>query len=433
MGNIPNNKKRGFIMKNRIISCVLAVLMVVSMMTVLAVSSSAEVAGLKVVVGNAYGVAGETAMVDIYVVASDLGDYLKLRDWQFVFDGAKVTGTGNAYVTSDNDPKAFANTTTNTVGCSTNNGQYVIDKFAALAVGGSKIATIAFDVPAEANADIELTISEVTSLTFETAESGNNEAAKAEVVAGKIIPVDSLESNAPAYAGTGADYTIPSFYEGARVTKIAKGGKLSGTFGNVNVPATIASVAAAGLTGTYASFNVKNANLDKASLGALVEKVAEDGVIFYTKRADGTDTAFASLTDYIENDSTNEPEIANVLAQQIVVKENTITVLATIAAPDDEFNSIRLVVTNENGKVYEMTTKAVAGTVEGVASTSFETAEAQGITPVSGAYLAGLKLTNVPEAYHTLTVTVYATTLDGNGNEIVVCSDTQTFKNIAVV
>ena len=180
----------------KILSVLLAVLMIVGMASVFAISSAAvdEPQGLTIKLGTTTVEPGtEVAKVDLYISATALpANYERLRDWQFVFSGAQVD-TAHEYfpVPADANVYTFTNLTNNQVGATLAAGDYFGTAADLTAAGGVKIAEIAFKVPSTAkNGDtIEVTVSNVDALSFEdstlTPYAAKN--ANITIVPGKIV------------------------------------------------------------------------------------------------------------------------------------------------------------------------------------------------------------------------------------------------------
>lgn len=447
-------------MKKRILSFALAALMVVSVLSLLGLGSfAAESTGLKITVGNSYAQAGTTAYVDVFVSADSFaGNYNYLRAWQIRFtssnpgvqilpseaqNGYYVSG-GNVYGGSNVSLMGAFNTANS--GFNTGTNEQILSK------GGMKIASVAFEIPADATGEITIGITDqyfdpdsgrpVSTLLFEKVEgTSKNLFEEATYESGTITILDEeVGGVAPAKAGSGEKYTVG---EGKRVGSIARTGKLTGTFSTVIIPATVTSIMKAGLSScTTGSFVLKNTNLESSATNVFVD-IAFDALdngkdvpgIYYYKLANGLDTTEANLNSYI-NESGGAGDIVPLNGLQASaaakVNGNAVTVLGYIAPDDLDFSNVTVEVEFEGVKTKSYTTTAVYTTLAGVATTSSVVNAATGEELIDGTYLTGLTVKGVPAGTYTLKVTLYATALSTNGADEVVCSETVTITNVTV-
>lgn len=446
-------------MKKRILSFALAAFIVVSVLSLLGIGSfAAESTGLKITVGNSYAQAGTTAYVDVFVSADSFaGNYSHLRAWQIRFtssnpgvaicesaaqNGFYVSG-GTAYGGSNVSMMGAFNTADTGFNIGTN--EQLLSK------GGMKIATVAFEIPADATGEITIGVAgewndpkgiNISTLLFEKdIQTKKNLFEEATYESGVITIVDEkIGEVAPAKKGSGENYTVG---EGLRVGSIARTGRLTGTFSTVIIPATVTSIAKAGLSScTTGSFVLKNTNLESSATNALVDIALDvldsgDDVpgIYYYKLANGLDTTETNLNSYIEeNGATGEIVPLNGLQASAAAKVNgnAVTVLGYIAPDDLAFSDVTVEVEFVGAKTKSYTTTAVYTTLTGIATTSSVVNASTGEELIDGTYLTGLTVTGVPAGTYTLKVTLYATAQGTNGANEVVCSDVVTITNVTV-
>lgn len=429
-------------MKNRILSSVLAVLMVLSMVSVFSFGSSAEEAkGVTVTLGTTYATAGSTALVDVYLFADSLPEgYTHLRDWQFVFKGADLVGDKGAHFIygSNGNANCFVNTSRKAVGNSSDTGYNcgTVDQITAM--GGMKIASIAFTVPGDAVGEIAVSIEKIEVLRLEKKdESGYSYFSLvegAQTVDGKIIIVNSTTAPAEANDDTVDEYVIPSVTEsGDRVTSLTNESVISGTYESLTIPSSITSATKKSLQSATVSSSLilKNAGYD--TLPAGIEELLDNGgfTAYYHKKANGTDSTRAALEQYIEENSC-DVTLKNILSSTSdkKISGHTVSFVGGIVVNDLDYEDVTLeVVFEQDGRVvktFTSTVTTVYTTITGVASVDQTTASAQdGFTAV-GKLITGMTVKNVPTGTYAVKVTVYGTTADFNGNPIVVCGDTVT-------
>ena len=115
------------------------------------------------------------------------------------------------------------------------------------------------------------------------------------------------------------------------------------------------------------------------------------------------------------------------LTVEVEDDKNTVTSLGCINIPDLRYGDFKLVVTFKQGgevvRTKEQTFTSVATTITGRASTDFDTAMAQDVAYIEGSYLVALTVVGVPAGSYTVETQIIATTSDGNGGNIEVCSE----------
>ncbi len=436
-------------MKKRVLSFALAVVMVISVLALLGIGSFAtESTGLKITVGNAYANAGTTAYVDVFLSADSFaGNYDCLRSWQIRFTSSnpdvKIVDDKSGFYVNEGGVYGFVNVSAMGAGNSSDSGKNTGTNEQILAKGGMKIATVAFSIPEDATGTIELGVTNewydnnsglpVSTLLFEQTASGTtaNLFEEATYESGTItILEDEIGGVAPEKVGAGEDYTVG---EGMLVGSMTKGGKLIGTFSTVTIPATVTSIVKTALSGaTIDAIVLKNTYLSgSGSIGAVVENANK---VYYYRLANGLDTTYAGVTEYVENESENEPEVLNGLQASATAKVNgnAVTVLGYIAPNDLAFSDVTVEVEFVGAKTKSYTTKSVYTTLTGFATTSETVNAATGEDLINGTYLTGLTVKGVPSGTYTLKVTLYATAMGIHGANEVVCSDTVTIANVTV-
>ena len=444
-------------MKKRILSFALAAFMVVSVLSLLGIGSfAAESTGLKITVGNSYAQAGTTAYVDVFVSADSFaGNYNHLRAWQIRFTssnpGVAISAVQDGFYVSGGNVFGGSNVSMMGAFNSADAGYNVGTNEQILSKGGMKIATVAFEIPADATGKITIGVNgewndsngiNLSTLLFEKeAEPNKNLFEEATYESGVItILEEEIGGVAPAKVGSGEKYTVG---EGLRVGSIARTGKLTGTFSTVIIPATVTSIVKAGLSScTTGSFVLKNTNLESSATNVFVD-IAFDALdngedipgIYYYKLANGLDTTEANLNSYIkESGGTGDIVPLNGLQASAAAKVsgNAVTVLGYIAPDDLAFSDVTVEVEFVGVKTKSYTTTAVYTTLTGVATTSSVVNAATGEELIDGTYLTGLTVKGVPAGTYTLKVTLYATALSTNGADEVVCSETVTITNVTV-
>ncbi len=423
-------------MKKRVLSSVLAVLMVISLVMVFSVGSFAEEAqGVTVALGTTYAEPGSVALVDVYLSATSLPsahhDYL--RAFQFSFTGAKVAASGHNFYASDNNAKSFVNVGNNEAGCTSDVGANLGSATQITSQGGMRIASIAFEVPADAAGEIVITV-DAKILGFE--EKGDSEATrvKAETVAGKIVILDAVGGVSDAKVGSGESYIVPvTNAAGSRVSSIGSMG-MTGSFNVLTIPSNITSLARRSIrSATMNALVLKNAFYAEVDEIIEVADANSDNpkfTIYYHKCANGTDTTASAIEaqrDSISGDLTlkNLMDVVPVAN----VKGSSVSFAAGLAIDDFDYSNVYMTTEFvESGRVFTSAkTKNVYRSIEGVASVDATTAAVYGTAAVTNvSCMIGMTVNNVPSGTYAVKVTIYGTTADANGNDIIVCSDTVT-------
>jgi len=430
-------------MKTRVLSLVLALIMVVSMAAVFSVSSSAEDAKINVVVGTAYAAPGTTATVEIFVSATELDEtYAQLRNWQFTFSGLALSGAEDLkpYV-SGKLPSGTENLTNNEAMNSSDAGENCGTAEQVLTRGGWCIGTIGFTVPedAEVGAEIELTITKVTALSFETAELvATDERDNVGIVPGKVVVVSSDEGVADEVVGAGEKYVIPTINAASEYV-FDIGENVSGEFDTLTIPASVTETFKLGRKTTkfdnitaLTNLVLKGADIDEGELDyifTLAENASEDGInVFYHQKAtkDGTTAAALEALEGEDKEFLNPQNILKAEAQAFPTATG-IAFVGGLTVADFDYEGGLTIVIEAAGKVKEYTSKNIYKTVKGVASVDPEKAAAANVPVLEGfEYIFAVNVKGMPSDVGEVKVTVYAYTPDALGTPICVCSDTVT-------
>ena len=435
-------------MKTRILSLVLALIMVVSLTAVFAVSSSAEAEPeLTVTVGTAYAAPGTTALVEVFVSAKGFSEDYYLRNWQFTFEGLALSGKddveayvsgGGAFFTENPDGNFILNSSDSGQNCGT---------FEELAkFGGFKIATIGFTVPADAEVgtEIALNITKVTGLAMESATNetidGGKDACTVNIAAGKVVVVSGT-GVAGTYVAEGEDYVIPSVNDnGERVT--ALGGEydgnddfvsyVSGEYGILTIPASIVSFetedgdnALEGIDGVE-GIVLKNAEADSSLIKSIVDTFGSSAKppFYYHKSVQGEGISFTNA----QKKKVTPINLLQVYAEAIPT-ETGVAFVAGIATKDGDYEGELVLSIKIGEKTWEYKTKKVCYTLRGLATSKEEVAASTDLAYTEGiTYLLGAKLNGIPAGDYTAEVTLYALTADALGSAIGVCSETATIE-----
>lgn len=212
-------------MKQRILSLILAAVMVLSLASMLAIGSSADgTAGLTLTLGSAQGLAGESVLLDLTLSAASLpATHDHLRCWQVAFSGASLDGSNEIYysATGNNYNNVnYVNADENSVSVSADAGLNTGTAAQITAAGGKKLGSIGFTIPSTAlpGDTFTVTISSVEALCFEDGSYNlYDEAEAVTVVSGTIevmedVPVEGLTvSLGTAYAAPGGDAKVEVF------------------------------------------------------------------------------------------------------------------------------------------------------------------------------------------------------------------------------
>lgn len=425
-------------MKNRILSFVLALVMVLALVPVAAIGSSAEEAkDITVSAGHVTVAPGETALLPLYVEMSTTLGYQGISNFQIAFDldeGASI-GSANVFYVTTGAAYGTANTAEKFVGCSADSGSegFIATAASVTARGGALVCLVAIDVAETVAEGTVLTVapSVLTDLQLCSYVDGSkssaetkNEGYAVEFVAGTVTVATVEETYAPANADEVDFYAIPEFVDGAKVTSISKNGVQGGTYGTLYVPASIVDVAKKSCTGEVTDALILK-NTDAFDGYDLIVDMAEKATIYYHKLANGGDTMYDTIIeDGYEND------LVNILGGGAVVTGNDVTVYGSIRVDDLAYDDVTVVV-EIGGKTFEKTFSCVFTTLthngRAVVSNNDDAIEL-GAADGEGVYLFGLTITGVPAGEYDAVVSIYGTTAASNGSPVVVCNDATTVK-----
>lgn len=423
-------------MKKRILSTVLAVLLLLSTLTVGAfaadqVNNDDSPAKVTLTVGNASAAAGGVALVPIYAYAEGLGtsDAI-LRQWQFKFSGAIIESgesTEHKFVVTEGTAYGVINDTKNTAACTAGSGKGIVTNTALTAFGGVQIATLAFKVPDKATGTIDVSIVAVDVLAFDDTDLGTHKVKSENIttVAGSIAVLTETPTTgkADAVVGTGGNYTIPGTNATSEtVTAIGKDA-FTGTFDTLCIPATITSMHAKAINATIGKLVLKSINCDESIASAISIFNEGNVIMYYHKAANGTDTTYSILTAEDMMPPEEGYSYANILAAPSIEvattgDTRTMTVVGKIAVDDLVYGGLTIEVKLANGKVIR---NATPGTVVGK--------NVNGATARGGVYYYAISITGIPADVELdgATAVMYGTTPDATGNMITVVSDTATY------
>ncbi len=435
-------------MKKRILSTVLAVLLLLSTLTVGAfaadqVNNDDSPAKVTLTVGNASAAAGGVALVPIYAYAEGLGtsDAI-LRQWQFKFSGAIIESgesTEHKFVVTEGSSQKFTNVGENKAGCTAESGKGIVTNAALTAFGGVQIATLAFSVPDKTTGTISVSIAEVEVFAFDDTDLGTHRV-KAEnitTVAGSITVLAKAPTTgkADAVVGEGGDFVIPGTNAaGQTVTAIAQenpfgDSPITGTFSSLYIPSTITSIDANVIEATVGKIILKNANYSETVMENIQKIITyktsgglypnKEMVVYYHKMANGTGTTYSAISKwnaayYCSSNILAAPSIEVATTGDT----RTMTVVGKIAVDDLVYGGLTIEVKLADGKVIR---NATPGTVVGK--------NVNGATAEGGVYYYAISITGIPADVELdgATAVMYGTTPDATGNMITVVSDTATY------
>ena len=436
----------------KLLSMILAIVMVASLVTVFAVSSSADdytqPTGLTVTMGTTYATAGSEALVDIYVKADTLdAQGPMLRDWQFVFDGAEVSGNYTVACEpfeegSTAKDYGFVNFGKNQIGNTCASDAFCTSSAKVLCKGGAYLATVGFTVPAEATGEIEVTISNVDVMHFQDdALTQFDVKPDVTVVPGKIIVVDSVEGTTEEVEGEGEDFVVPSMSEDGktRITDMLNADgdpALTGEFGVLTIPASILNVSD-GLDGvdSIEAVILKSTALEDGDAKAVAGFGSKSSKlpVYILDRPNGCATTPEAF-DTLSNTNKQKVDVQYLLQPAgFCVIGNTATFFGGIAADDTDFQDVAVSITfAAQGRTFcTDTTKICYTVVSGgvkLATTDEASVGDAEVDATAFAYISGASVKGMPAGDYTAEVTFYATTEDANGNPIVVCGNTETYE-----
>ena len=145
-------------MRNRIMSAVLAVVMVISMAALFTVGSSADETTYTLTLGTTEIVAGQTAYIDVTLAATNMPSDLHVREWQITLTGNVTASEADSTFYGSGNIYSFINETDNVVGASVAKGGNL--GTAAQVNAGFVLATLA--LTATADTTVTATVDVVT-------------------------------------------------------------------------------------------------------------------------------------------------------------------------------------------------------------------------------------------------------------------------------
>lgn len=459
-------------MKKRILSFVLAVLMVASMVLVFSVSAFAEEKNFTIVIGNGYASPGEVAVVEILVKADEVPEGEDhLREWQFAFSKTlQITKTGYVMITNDEKgiPQGEINLSKNEAMASVGLGYHygTADEFET--VDGRAIAKVGFVVPDDAKAgDVYVVdIDEIVAFGMEEAGATSSSkpvsekdnvkvvAGKVVVTGGKTIKADGITDETVEEYGAivgeyqsivsaGDDDFVIDTYQGGRIASLYcyfEGQEDDFEFNLIDgfnkrslyVPAYLTDIIDA--IKNAVSFNCETLVIKNPRLGASKKdwKAAinkpENGIgkVYGHVLADGT----SSVKSNVGTQATFE-NLLKVNADVKKVDVDKVAFVAGITFNDLAYESLKFIVTvtPEGGtaKTFTSDVKSVYSTIKGIATTAANaevTSPAQGVDILDGfAYLTGIQINGITAGNYTATLQVVATIEDADGAPCTVISD----------
>ena len=258
-------------------------------------------------------------------------------------------------------------------------------------------------------------------------------------VSGKIIVGAEGDFAADAYEGTGEDYVVSATNaSGKVVTSLlnADGDSvLTGEFGYITVPATVATAEGVDYTDGIAGAIVKNP-YDTTAAGAVAAMGASKtpAVLYFHKSADGVGLVEAGYEE-LSNANKKKITMKNILAAGVseVRDAGRVTVYGNITVDDLDYEKLIVSATFTSGdvsKTIESEHTVVYTTLRNnnkvVASVNAGMAEGASQTAIDGTYLCGMTVTGIPAGEYEVAVTVYGLVPGVAGFTYNVCSETVT-------
>ena len=453
-------------MKNRILSFVLAVVMVFAMIPAVAIgSNAADGLGIKISLSNYTVAPGGTAYVDLYASVDNLAGNDGLCNFQVYFDlpeGVTIAETGyTIYSEGTKGVKSTVNVTDKMIAATADAGEYLVMLDQLTAKGGALLATVAFNVTGSAS-EYEIKVTKVSDFAMRS-EEGDIKPSDADLAAidpasGKITVATVATGVADANDETLDRYDSPEYNsKNEKVVSVVgldmdtwEDYTQSGTYGTLFVPSTVKNIASDGFDGTKATVTealiLKNTEAYTDGAAGILTifragvRAKTPPTIYYHKRTNRADTMYDSLAGglpaaYLKNimsagaviagegDTKNVTFYGNIVVEDVKYQDVFVEAVLTNAEGEDRIFTTE---DKENpGKNRYVYTTLTSG--ETVLVTTDEAVSVAGGTYVDGAYLFGGVINNVPaEVLSTLRVTAYGRTWDANGNLIYVCSDVWT-------
>ncbi|MBQ8399381.1 MAG: hypothetical protein IJX08_05355, partial [Clostridia bacterium] len=201
-------------MKNRILSFVLAVVMVLALVPATVLASSAAQNDVTVTMGNGTAVPGGLAYLGVFVSDTSVGDYDGICNLQVKFtlpEGITVVEdkTECSWYVTGAEPSWFTNVSAAQAAGTADAGEFIATAAALEAKGGAYVATLAFEVADTVVAgtyDVSFVVEELTYRG--TADVKHDDLASITTVSGKIIVGAEGDFAADEYEGSGEDYVV---------------------------------------------------------------------------------------------------------------------------------------------------------------------------------------------------------------------------------
>lgn len=428
-------------MKNRILSFVLALVMVLALVPVAAIGSSAEAEKtLDISLGHVTVAPGETVLLPLYAELSTGDGYQGISFWQFVFDYedvATMDGANSIFSVTAGTPTKAVNNAQKLAANTSDSGAlaHCAPIAEATAKGGALLALLAFTVDASVAEGTVLQVAPAAIDEFALAsydEAGavtrceDMEAAGFAVnfIPGTITVATVGETAAPANEDEVDFYSIPEYVDGDKVTSIIKDQLQAGTYGTLYVPASIVEVAKKSCTGEVTDALIFK-NTEAFDGYDIIADMAEEATIYFHRLANGTDTMYDTIVD-----DGYENTLVNILGGGATVKEGALTVYGTIRVEDLAYEKV-IVEAVIGDRVFESEFTCVYTTLtnggKAVVSTNAGVVEA-GAADGEGVYVFGLTITGVPAGEYDVVVNVYGLTASSSGSPVYVVNDATTVK-----
>ncbi len=429
-------------MKKRILSFVLAAVMVLAMIPVAVIGANAATEmGIELKLSNYTVTPGGTALVDLYASVKDLGDNDGICNFQVYLtlpDGVSLKSEGYTfYYVGTKGVKGTVNTEEKMICASADAGEYIATAEQLTVKGGALIATIALDVAStfEDGTELEIGIASVSDFKLrkidgETQTDSDPTAADFDAVTygSGTVYVSTAGTGADDNGqGDGSDYTLPA--TNSQGQKVTATGTYQGSYGTVFYPAAVDTISGPIFAKAYVIKNTAPAKLDLFSTRKTMASIGmgdENYTVYRHVRANGQGNVDALLAGV----GVDAGKIKNILSAGAQINDGSVVAYGNIAVADKAYDYVYVVatITLANGETKTKTsaeTRYVYTTLnqddKTVATTDADVAQATG-KGVEGAYLYGM-VVNVPSEVASVTVTAYGCTSDANGNPIIVCSD----------
>lgn len=428
-------------MKNRILSFVLALVMVLALVPVAAIGSSAEAEKtLDISLGHVTVAPGETVLLPMYAELSTDGGFQGISYWQLKFDyesSATLQSATTKFFVTAGSSYGTTNNTTKEAGITADSGAlaHCAPMAEATAKGGALLALLSFTVDASVEEGTVLEVAPVDIVNFclgsyDEAGAVTRGEVEAEGYAVNFIPgtitVATVgETAAPANEDEVDFYSIPEYVEGDKVTSIIKDQAQAGTYGTLYVPASIVEVAKKSCSGEVTDALIFKNTDAFDGYDIIADMATEEATIYFHRLANGTDSMYDTIVD-----DGYENTLVNILGGGATVKEGALTVYGTIRVEDLAYEKV-VVEAVIGDRVFESEFTCVYTTLtnggKAVVSTNAGVVEA-GAADGEGVYVFGLTITGVPAGEYDVVVNVYGLTASSSGSPVYVVNDATTVK-----